>query len=52
MQMWVRSLGQEDSPKQGMVTHSVLAWGIPWMDGGALGATVHRMEESDVTGAT
>ena len=30
---WVRSLGQEDSLKEGMETHSsILAWRIPWTE--------------------
>ena len=30
---WVRSLGQEDSLKKGMATHSsILAWKIPWAE--------------------
>jgi len=30
-EMWVRSLGQEDSLEEGMATHSsILAWRIPW----------------------
>ena len=30
---WVLSLGQEDSQKKGMTTHSiVLAWRIPWTE--------------------
>ena len=38
---WVRSLGWEDPPEEGMVTHSsILAWRIP-MDRGAWRATVH-----------
>ena len=37
---WVRSLGCEDPPEEGMVTHSsILAWSIP-MDRGAWWATV------------
>ena len=28
---WILSLGQEDPPEKGMVTHSsILAWRIPW----------------------
>ena len=28
---WVQSLGQEDTLKEGMATHSsILAWIIPW----------------------
>ena len=36
---WVRSLGQEDSLKKGMVTHSsIFAWRILWTEepGGAI----------------
>ena len=30
---WVQSLGQEDPPEKGMVTHSsILPWGIPWTE--------------------
>ena len=30
---WVQSLGQEDSPEEGMATHSsILAWRIPWTE--------------------
>ena len=30
-EMWVQSLGWEDSPEKGMATHSsILAWRIPW----------------------
>ena len=30
-EIWVRSLGQEDSLKKGMATHSsILTWRIPW----------------------
>ena len=30
---WVRSLGQEDSPGDGMVAHSsLLAWSLPWTE--------------------
>ena len=32
--MQVRSLGQENSLKEGMATHSsILAWRIPWTEG-------------------
>ena len=32
-EMWVRSLGQEDSPKEDMAIHSgILAWRIPWTE--------------------
>ena len=31
--MWVWSLGQEDSPEEGMATHSsILAWRVLWTD--------------------
>ena len=34
---WVQSLGQEDLLEKKMATHSsILAWRIPWMDGGNL----------------
>ena len=30
---WILSLGQEDPPEKGMVTHSsILAWRIPWTE--------------------
>ena len=33
LEMWVRSLGQEDPLEKGMATHSrILAWKIPWME--------------------
>ena len=32
-EMWVRSLGREDSMKEEMATHSgILAWRIPWTE--------------------
>ena len=32
-EMWVRSLGQEDSREEEMATHSsILVWGIPWTE--------------------
>ena len=32
-EIWVRSLGQEDSLKKEMATHSsILAWEIPWTE--------------------
>ena len=43
---WVRSLGWEDSLKEGVATHStILAWRIP-MDGGAWRATFHGVTKS------
>ena len=33
LEMWVRSLGQEDPLEEGMATHSsILAWEIPWTE--------------------
>ena len=33
IEMWVRSLGWEDSLEEGMATHSsILAWKIPWTE--------------------
>ena len=44
--MWVRSLGQEDPLKEGMVTHSsIITWRIP-MDRGAWQIAVHRVTKS------
>ena len=32
-EMWVQTLGWEDSLEEGMETHSsILAWGIPWTE--------------------
>ena len=32
-EMWVRSLGQEDSLEEDIATHSsILAWRIPWTE--------------------
>jgi len=32
-EMWIRTLGWEDSLEEGMATHSsILAWGIPWTE--------------------
>ena len=32
-EIWVRSLGQEDSLEKGMAIHSsILAWEIPWTE--------------------
>ena len=43
---WIRSLGWEDPPEEGMATLSgILAWQIP-MDRGAWGATVHGVTKS------
>ena len=44
---WVRSLGSEDPPEEGMATHSsILAWRIP-MNRGVWQATVHGVAELD-----
>ena len=33
LEIWVRSLGWEDSLEKGMATHSnILAWRIPWTE--------------------
>ena len=33
LEMWIRSLGQEDSLEEEMITHSsILAWEIPWTE--------------------
>ena len=46
MQVWGRSLGQEDSLEREMETHSsILAWKNP-MDRGTWQATVHRISKS------
>ena len=48
-EMWVQSLGQEDSLEEGMATHSsILAWRIP-KDRGAWQATVHGVAELHMT---
>ena len=45
-EIWVQSLGWEDSLEEGMATHSsTLAWRIP-MDRGALWATAHGVAKS------
>ena len=49
---WVWSLGQEDSLKKGMATHSsILAWRIPWTEepGGPLSMGSHRVGYDWVT---
>ena len=46
---WVRSLGQEDPPEEGMDTHScILAWRIPWIEEPGLWSR----KESDTTEVT
>ena len=47
---WILSLGQEDPPEKGMVTHSsILAWRIPWTvePGGLHGVTKSWTHLSD-----
>ena len=39
---WVQTLGREDPPEKGTVTHSsILAWRIPWKE-----ETVHGVSKS------
>ena len=39
---WVQSLGWDDPLEKEMATHSsILAWEIPWTEGGPWWATVH-----------
>ena len=43
---WIQSLHWEDSPEEGMATHSsILTWRIP-MDRGAWWAMIHGVEKS------
>ena len=43
---WLRSLGWEDSPEEGMATYSsILAWRIP-MDRGAWWAVVYEVAKN------
>ena len=52
IEMQVQSLGREDPLEKEMATRSsILAWRIP-MDRGAWRATVHGVEELDLTEAT
>ena len=48
--MWetqVRSLGWKDPLEKEMATHSyILAWKIPWMDGGVVGYIIHGVTKS------
>ena len=50
-EIWVQSLGQEDSLEKEMVTHSsTLAWRIPWADQpGQLVNVGGGSQESDTT---
>ena len=50
--MWVQSLGREDSPEEGMATHSsILAWRIPWTEqpGGLQSIGSQRVNTTEVT---
>ena len=45
-EIWVRSLGQEDSLEKEMTTHfGILSWEIPWTEEPG-GATVHEVTMS------
>ena len=48
-EMWIRSLGQEDTPEKEVATHSsILAWEMPWTeDPGRLQSMA--LLESDIT---
>ena len=47
---WVRSLGQEDPPEEGMATHSsILAWRIPHGQRSLVGYSPWGRKESDMT---
>ena len=50
-EIWVRSLGWEDSLEKEMATHSsTLAWKIPWTEEpGVLGVTKSQTRVSDFT---
>ena len=50
--MWVLSLGQEDSPEKGHGNPFQYSCLENPMNRGALGATVHRLAESDMTEAS
>ena len=44
---WVPSLDQEDPLEEEMATHcSILAWRIPWTEGGAWWVNVHWVTKS------
>ena len=48
--MWVQSLGWEDSLEEGMATHSsILAWRIPRTEEADWQASVHGVAESDMS---
>ena len=50
-QMWVRSLGGEDTLEEEMAIHfNIVAWKIPWTE--ETGTTVHGVIESDMTERT
>ena len=49
-EIWVQSLGWEDSVEMGMATHSsILAWRIPWTEEPGVGYSPWNRKESDTT---
>ena len=51
-EMWVRSLGQEDTLEEGMATHSsIVAWRIPWTEepGGLQSIASQRVDTTEAT---
>ena len=49
-EIWVQSLGWEDSVEMGMATHSsILAWRIPWTEEPGVGYSPWNGKESDTT---
>ena len=51
-EMWIRSLGQEDRPEEGMATHSSnFAWRISWTEEPG-GLQLIHCKESDMTEVT
>ena len=50
-EIWVQSLGQEDSLEEGMARHSsILAWRIPWTKKiGGLQSMVSQRVQHDIT---
>ena len=50
-EIWVRSLGWEDSLEKEMATHSsILAWRIPWVEEPGRLSSPGGHKESDTTG--
>ena len=56
LEMWVRSLGQEDLEKETATHSNILAWEIPWTEepGGlqAMGSQKNQTQLSDKTTTT